>query len=122
MKTRIGFVSNSSTSSFVVSNEGYNNIFDLAFEMVLARAFDDYTDDELMEQIELDRKNPQIKTSQGIAFRTVNYYTCSAVRNPWSDIRSDNKKEDAVQENKRRFGGRRTFRRRPQQGRHRDTF
>lgn len=69
MKIRTGFVSNSSSSSFIISKEGYTNIKDLAIAMIAARDFDD--DQELIKVV----KEKDIPNGCGISFNTCNYRT-----------------------------------------------
>lgn len=77
MKTRSGFVSNSSSSSFIIKKDTYKNIFDIAKTMILVRGFDKKEieeDDKVIEQIknaEQDGKDPNTP----IAFVSINYNT-----------------------------------------------
>lgn len=72
MKKRNGFVSNSSSSSFIVNLEDYNNnVFDLAREMVSIREWED--DEELLKKIDNFEKNES--GNVGIFFNTCNYET-----------------------------------------------
>jgi hypothetical protein len=71
MKTRNGFVSNSSSSSFIIKTKEYSSVFDLAMSMVKAREWD--SDEDIIAKLKnnplnLDRNHP-------ISFRSCNYNT-----------------------------------------------
>jgi len=71
MKIRNGFVSNSSSSSYVVGRHYYENVWDLAWQMVALRHWD--TDEKLIEKL-MDNMvfgEPE----QDISFPTCNYDT-----------------------------------------------
>ena len=71
MKLNNGFVSNSSSCSFIVNSKVYRSVFDLAQWMVRYREWD--TDNDLILAIERGKKKVDPNTS--IAFRTCNYDT-----------------------------------------------
>jgi len=70
MKTRNGFVSNSSSASFVIKREPGLTVSDLATIMIAVREYDD--DDILIEAIE-NRKD--LPNDIGICFSSYNYWT-----------------------------------------------
>jgi len=76
MKIRQGFVSNSSTSSFLVSKEAYSTIFDIAVDMVKAR---EWEDDKKLSAIINKMKAKPLESfaggKVGISFSTCNYDT-----------------------------------------------
>ncbi len=71
MKVRSGFVSNSSSSSFVISRNEYPTVFELAFDMIGARDWP--TDDELREKC--TDLATFITEDVGVFFKTCNYDT-----------------------------------------------
>lgn len=71
MKIRNGFVSNSSSSSFVVSQDAYESVVSIAKQMVRNR-FWDQQDKELLKKLS---KIKDIDKNKPIAFRTCNYET-----------------------------------------------
>jgi len=71
VKIRTGFVSNSSTSSFIISLSAYGNVAEVAVAMIPAREWDE-RDDELIEKIE--NMKPDMK-EEPIAFASCNYDT-----------------------------------------------
>jgi hypothetical protein len=79
MKVRHGFVSNSSSTSFLLSKGGFKNIFDLAEKMVMARQNEGHIDSELVKKIRVGMDEIYIDRNYGdaagIAFRTCNYDT-----------------------------------------------
>jgi hypothetical protein len=73
MKTRNGFISNSSTSSFIIKTSDYESVFDIAIKMVPVRGFD-VDDKNLIKKIyEYEAKG--FSKNHPIAFTTVNYDT-----------------------------------------------
>lgn len=66
MKTRLGFVSNSSSSSFVITGESYPTLFDLAVAMVVRRGWEQ--DDALIKKI----KSSTLYHNMPISFSTCN--------------------------------------------------
>lgn len=75
MKKRIGFVSNSSSSSFIIDINSYSNVFDIAKHMLTIRNESDcfkdkikYNELEIINKTEIDPNTP-------IAFQTINYDT-----------------------------------------------
>lgn len=79
MQIRLGFVSNSSSSSFCIGGDAYKDVFELAQMMVLCRDWDEVDvrqglrDSELFEIIEQDRKT--LNPDTPISFNTCNYRT-----------------------------------------------
>ena len=86
MKTREGFVSNSSSTSFIVRAGAYPNLFSLAQDMILCRFRTDYSEDgkhekkifwkdngELIDKIE--KAKTKMNPDMGISFPTSNYDT-----------------------------------------------
>ena len=77
MKIRSGFVSNSSSSSFIIKYDCYSSTFELAKAMVLDRGWDE--DAELVEKIEYGQAKwgdcKDHPTQMPIAFHTCNYDT-----------------------------------------------
>jgi len=72
MKTRMGYVSNSSSSSFIVSKNTFDSVFDLAKSMIPSREWD--SDQELIETIEeAEIRGMDINTS--ICFNSCNEET-----------------------------------------------
>lgn len=70
MKTRNGFVSNSSSSSFVIAaDKEIKTVFDLAIKMIPTREWGD--DDKLIRKIKSSKVNPD----NPIMFRSCNYDT-----------------------------------------------
>jgi len=72
MKTRQGFVSNSSSSSFIVSNKEYSSVFDLAKAMIPARDWED--DQALIRKIE-ESEIKGMDPNTGVSFNSCNYET-----------------------------------------------
>jgi len=74
MKIRNGFVSNSSSSSFLINIvDNYNSIGELAKEMILQRDYDD--DQELIEIIDNAIKDQKYSGNDSIYFNSCNYNT-----------------------------------------------
>jgi hypothetical protein len=81
MKTRMGFVSNSSSSSFIINAKEYKNIYDLAIAMILCK--NDYDDNDeadtynesLIQKIKVAKKDKLLDSETGIFFHTCNYDT-----------------------------------------------
>lgn len=71
MKIRNGFVSNSSSTSFVVGRKYFENVWDLAWQMVALRHWD--TDEELIEKL-MD-KMVRCEKEVDITFSTCNFDT-----------------------------------------------
>jgi hypothetical protein len=72
MKYRQGFVSNSSSSSFVVSRKVYANTFELAKQMIPIREFGN--DEELLSILEEAKRNGK-DPDTNLSFRSCNYDT-----------------------------------------------
>ncbi len=72
MKTRTGFVSNSSSSSFVVAEHNYPNVFALATEMIKARGWDD--DKDMVQRLRASQ-NRGTDPDSPVSFPTTNYET-----------------------------------------------
>lgn len=80
MKTRQGFVSNSSSSSFVLSKDVYPSIWDLAIAMLTVRDIDnsniwgpDYKDDGALGRVAC--RDTEGDKAEAIMFRTHNFNT-----------------------------------------------
>lgn len=73
MKVRIGFVSNSSSSSFVIPKKEYSSVFDLAKKMIPSRDWQD-SDNELIRKIEESEIRGMDKNTS-ICFQSCNYET-----------------------------------------------
>jgi len=77
MKIRQGFVSNSSSSSFCISTDAYDSVFDVALAMIPKRDWKDQ-DKKLMAKIRKAKgkggKNP-IDPNTSISFPSCNYQT-----------------------------------------------
>lgn len=79
MKIRTGFVSNSSSSSFIVKGEDYSNVFSLALEMLEIRNKDNdhwckREHDSFLNEIDII-KSSDLNPNIPIAFDTCNYNT-----------------------------------------------
>ena len=72
MKTRQGFVSNSSSSSFILSKDSYDSVFDLAKEMIPARDWE--SDNDLIKKIE-EAEIRGMDPNTSISFNSCNYET-----------------------------------------------
>ena len=72
MKTREGFVSNSSSSSFILSKDSYESVFDLAKSMIPSREWD--SDQELITKIE-EAEIRGMDPNTSISFGSCNYET-----------------------------------------------
>jgi len=72
MKIRTGHVSNSSSSSFILSKNSYESVFDLAKSMIPSREWD--TDTELIESIE-EAEIKGMDNNTSICFNSCNYET-----------------------------------------------
>jgi hypothetical protein len=83
MKTRHGFVSNSSSSSFLISTSAYKSVFDLALHMIELRDKDLLYDNEEvgewacanLKDIILSAAKNGMNENTPISFPTVNYDT-----------------------------------------------
>lgn len=77
MKIRNGFVSNSSSSSFIINKNAYNSVFDLATAMINIRNENDWP--EQKSPTELERLNiarsKSCNTNHPVVFPTINYST-----------------------------------------------
>lgn len=77
MKCRTNFVSNSSSTSFVVDVQEYNSVIDLAKAMVVCREWGK-DDIDLLKKLQRYQYNVQFdkeKCNVGVAFRSCNYDT-----------------------------------------------
>lgn len=76
MKTRHGFVSNSSSSSFVVPTSAYETVYDLAKDMLFVRqlAWEDEESEQLMFKCD-EIKKDSTKSDLGVSFETTNERT-----------------------------------------------
>jgi len=72
MKTRSGFISNSSSTSFVIDASRYPDTFALATEMIKARGWED--DKDLVQRLRSAR-NQGMDPDTPVSFNTVNYHT-----------------------------------------------
>jgi len=72
MKIRKSFVSNSSSSSFIINKNSYESVFDLAKEMIPAREWD--TDKELIKIIE-EAEIKGMDPDTSVSFGSCNYET-----------------------------------------------
>jgi len=72
LKVRTSFVSNSSSSSFIVSKNTFDSVFDLAKSMIPSREWD--TDDKLIEDIE-EAEIRGMDNNTSICFNSCNYET-----------------------------------------------
>lgn len=74
MKIRAGFVSNSSSSSFIISENKYASVFDVALEMLEIRTMDDWPDCPEKPMI-IRARNLGVDPDTPITFATCNYDT-----------------------------------------------
>jgi len=72
LKTREGFVSNSSSSSFILSKDSYASVFDLAKQMIPARNWN--SDQDLISKIE-EAEIKGMNPNTSISFDSCNYAT-----------------------------------------------
>lgn len=109
MKIRDGFVSNSSSSSFIVSLKAYKDVFDLAKEMIKIRdAENGFTGWECTEKDLRQRFSAYEKTfdkNHPVSFKTVNedtfiartnegYFVTTCNNYDWSSIKEKSWKDD----------------------------
>lgn len=102
MKVRYGFVSNSSSTSFLLRKNGFKDIFDLAAQMVGAR--DDWDNNSLIKDINGDRSRVSIgchKDAVGISFRTCNYDTFIVPIGDYYVVQTCNNHDWSFMENKK---------------------
>ena len=73
MKVRQGFVSNSSSSSFIIRQESYDSVFDLAKTMIPAREWEE-SDPDLIKKIE-EAEIKGMDPNTSLSFGSCNYET-----------------------------------------------
>ena len=73
MKIRNGFVSNSSSSSFIISIDAYDDIFEIAINMIKQREWEG--DEELIKKIKFAKKSGEYNLNAPLAFDSCNYNT-----------------------------------------------
>ena len=71
MKIRQGFVSNSSSSSFVIQKNAYANVMEIAEQMIRCREWDD----DAKEVARLKKGIPKYGVNHPVSFNTCNYRT-----------------------------------------------
>jgi hypothetical protein len=74
MKIRNGFVSNSSSSSFIISEKEYESVFALAEEMIKDRNDDDWIESNTLDKL-YELREYGIDENSPISFMTCNYDT-----------------------------------------------
>lgn len=74
MKVRAGFVSNSSSSSFILSNKTYQTVFDAALAMLEVRTQDDWPECPEKPMI-IKAKSLGVDPDTAVTFSTCNYDT-----------------------------------------------
>lgn len=95
MKIRAGFVSNSSSSSFILSTKTYETVFDAALAMLEVRTQDNWPDCPEKPMI-IKAKSLGIDPDTAVTFRTCNYdtfifrhkgqiYVSTCNNHPWWD-------------------------------------
>jgi len=73
MKTRQGFVSNSSSQSFIISGDAYEDIFELAMDMIKFREWEN--DVKLIKKIKMAKESKEYALNAPLAFDSCNYDT-----------------------------------------------
>jgi len=73
MKIRNGFVSNSSSSSFIISGNAYDDIFEVAIDMIGQREWE--RDAALIKKIKMAKESGEYSLNAPLAFDSCNYNT-----------------------------------------------